>query len=218
METDPINPAPADSSSSMEVKSTDPIESSSPLPETTTTETPGSAAPLPGQDKVQKPDSISQGLPPVDPIPREPVAEKDSAVAPGSTPIASEAIIERVQVASTGSSKSSDASDKGGEWDLLNSKVRQWWEDNNLVDLWQRSRRPIYLLIGLIGFILVIRIYSGILAAISSIPLAPRMFELVGLGWVIWFSTTRLIRTDERRALLKNVTGIWGAFRGSNLP
>ena len=111
-----------------------------------------------------------------------------------------------------------DTSGGGGEWDLLSSKVRQWWDDNNLVELWQRSRRPFILLVGLIGLTLLIRIYSGILAAIGSIPLAPRLFELVGIGWVIWFSTTRLIRSEERKALLAKVGGIWAAFRGSVRP
>ena len=94
----------------------------------------------------------------------------------------------------------------------------QWLDVNNLVDLWQRSRRPLFLIVGLIGLTLLIRIYSGILAAIGSIPLAPRLFELVGLGWVIWFSVTKLIRSEERKALLANVGGIWSAFRGSVRP
>ena len=133
-------------------------------------------------------------------------------------PAASDAIAERIQVAATTSSSTDENSSKGGEWDLLSAKVQQWWDDNNLVDLWQRSRRPLFLLVGLIGLTLLIRIYSGILAAIASIPLAPRLFELVGLGWVIWFSVTRLIRSEEIKALLANVGGIWSAFMGSVRP
>ena len=148
----------------------------------------------------------------------EPELAQKPAVAAIPTPAASEAIAERIQVAATTASSADDNSSEGGEWDLLSSKVRQWWDDNNLVELWQRSRRPLFLLVGLIGLILLIRIYSGILAAIGSIPLAPRLFELVGLGWVIWFSTTRLIRSEERKALLAKVGGIWAAFRGSVRP
>jgi hypothetical protein len=149
-------------------------------------------------------------------IAQEPETAKEPAVPPIPTPAASEAIAERIQVAATASKE--DTSSDGGEWDLLSSKVRQWWNDNNLVELWQRSRRPVFLVVGLIGLTLLIRIYSGILAAIGSIPLAPRLFELVGLGWVIWFSTTRLIRSEERKALIANVGGIWAAFRGSVRP
>lgn len=212
METDPINPASSDSSPSMEIKSTEPIESGSPaaVPETTLPET---ADPAAAESTASVP-AEPQAPDPV--IAKEPEIAQETAVPSKPTPPASEAIAERIQVAA--SSHNDDTPSSGGEWDLLSSKVRQWWEDNNLVELWQRSRRPLYLIVGLIGLTLLIRIYSGILAAIGSIPLAPRLFELVGLGWVIWFSATRLIRSEERKALLANVSGIWAAFTGSIRP
>ena len=211
METDPINPASSDSSPSMEIKSTDPIESGVPAADQTTSDpeaTESAAAELEAVEPVTA----------ATPIAPEPVKAQDPVVASIPTPAASEAIAERIQVAATTSSSADDNSSEGGEWDLLSFKVRQWWDDNNLVDLWQRSRRPLFLIVGLIGLTLLIRIYSGILAAIGSIPLAPRLFELVGLGWVIWFSVTKLIRSEERKALLTNVGGIWSAFRGSVRP
>ena len=217
METDPINPSPSDSTPSMEINSTDPIASGSPASEP--------AAPEPSVEESSAADpAATEPVSPAVPITPDPVIAPEPelaqkpAVAAIPTPAASEAIAERIQVAATTASSADDNSSEGGEWDLLSSKVRQWWDDNNLVELWQRSRRPLFLLVGLIGLILLIRIYSGILAAIGSIPLAPRLFELVGLGWVIWFSTTRLIRSEERKALLANVGGIWTAFRGSIRP
>jgi len=212
METDPINPASSDSSPSMEIKSTEPIESGSPaaVPETTLPET---ADPAAAESTASVP-AEPQAPDPV--IAKEPEIAQETAVPSKPTPPASEAIAERIQVAA--SSHNDDTPSSGGEWDLLSSKVRQWWEDNNLVELWQRSRRPLYLIVGLIGLTLLIKIYSGILAAIGSIPLAPRLFELVGLGWVIWFSATRLIRSEERKALLANVSGIWATFTGSISP
>ena len=218
METDPINPSPSDSTPSMEINSTDPIASGTPAPDPSA-EKPSAAtaaeqnsAPL--QTKPQAPEPIS----PAASIAPDPVIAQEPVLAqkPVATPAGSEAIAERIQVAATASTD--DTTSGGGEWDLLSSKVRQWWDDNNLVELWQRSRRPLFLLAGLIGLTLLIRIYSGILEAIASIPLAPRLFELVGLGWVIWFSTTRLIRSEERKALLANVGGIWAAFKGSVRP
>ena len=211
METDPINPASSDSSPSMEIKSTEPIVS-------------GSDKVVPSSDDPSAAESTtaeSAAADPVSPVTSvapEPVITQEPDVASTPTPAASDAIAERIQVAATASSSTDDNASEGGEWDLLSSKVRQWWDDNNLVDLWQRSRRPLFLIVGLIGLILLIRIYSGILAAIGSIPLAPRLFELVGLGWVIWFSVTRLIRSEERKALLANVSGLWSAFRGSVRP
>ena len=199
----------------MEINSTDPIASGSPASEP--------AAPEPSVEEssaadpaAAEPVSPAAPIAPDPVIAQEPETAKEPAVPPIPTPAASEAIAERIQVAATASTE--DTSSDGGEWDLLSSKVRQWWNDNNLVELWQRSRRPVFLVVGLIGLTLLIRIYSGILAAIGSIPLAPRLFELVGIGWVIWFSTTRLIRSEERKALIANVGGIWSAFRGSVRP
>ena len=211
----------------MEINSTDPIASGSPAsvpaaPEPPVEEssaadpTAESSKAVEAEPQAPEPVSPSATITPDPVIAPEPELAQKAADAAIPMPAASEAIAERIQVAATASSD--DTISSGGEWDLLSSKVRQWWDDNNLVELWQRSRRPLFLLVGLIGLTLLIRIYSGILAAIGSIPLAPRLFELVGLGWVIWFSTTRLIRSEERKALLANLGGIWGAFRGSVRP
>ena len=213
METDPINPASSDSSPSMEIKSTEPIESGEAAAAPVPTDPVVANATTPLQSENKAPDPVTT---------QEPVVASHSTPAAAepteSEPAASEAIAERIQVAATTSSSTDDNSSEGGEWDLLSSKVRQWWDDNNLVDLWQRSRRPLFLVVGLIALTLLIRIYSGVLAAIGTIPLAPRLFELVGLGWMIWFSVTRLIRSEERKALLANLSSIWSAFRGSVRP
>ena len=218
METDPINPASSDSSPSMEIKSTEPIESGEAAAAPVPTDPVVANATTPLQSENKAPDPVTTQDPVVASHSTPAAAEPTEAEPAKAEPAASEAIAERIQVAATTSSSTDDNSSEGGEWDLLSSKVRQWWDDNNLVDLWQRSRRPLFLIVGLIGLILLIRIYSGILGAIGSIPLAPRLFELVGLGWVIWFSTTKLIRSEERKALLANVGGIWAAFRGSVRP
>ena len=213
METDPINPASSDSSPSMEIKSTEPIESGEAAAAPVPTDPVVANATTPLQSENKAPDPVTTQ----DPV----VASHSTPAAAEPTeaePAASEAIAERIQVAATTSSSTDDNSSEGGEWDLLSSKVRQWWDDNNLVDLWQRSRRPLFLVVGLIALTLLIRIYSGVLAAIGTIPLAPRLFELVGLGWMIWFSVTRLIRSEERKALLANLSSIWSAFRGSVRP
>jgi len=106
------------------------------------------------------------------------------------------------------------AQSEGGEWELLSGKIRDWWQEKDLGAQWQRLRQPVLLAGGLVGLILVLRIYSGILAAIATVPMAPRLFELVGVSWLAWFSMTRLIRSDERRKVVGAVTTRWQAFRG----
>ncbi len=215
METDSINPASAGSIGATESAKIDPVESTK-----ATTVLPLKPA---ASETAAKPDSIPlsdntpahESISPDSPTVKESIETPATAPAPAPVPAtASEVIAERIQVAASDSWDAEDVT-SGGEWDLLNAKVRQWWKENNFAELWQRSRRPLVLIVGLIAFTLLIRIYSGILAAIGTIPLAPRLFELVGLGWMTWFSSTRLIRSDERKALFLNLKEIWTAFRGS---
>ena len=138
-----------------------------------------------------------------------PAPAADPAPAPELT---SPSIAERVSVPETPSS--SDASEEGGEWDLLSTKVRQWLAENDLADQWQRLRKPLLLIAGLIAFILVLRIYGGILDAIATVPLAPRLFELVGVIYATWFATTRLVRSEERRKISAAVSDLWSSMLG----
>ena len=138
-----------------------------------------------------------------------PAPAADPAPAPELT---SPSIAERVSVPETPSS--SDASEEGGEWDLLSTKVRQWLAENDLADQWQRLRKPLLLIAGLIAFILVLRIYGGILDAIATVPLAPQLFELVGVIYATWFATTRLVRSEERRKISAAVSDLWSSMRG----
>ncbi|TCD56491.1 CAAD domain-containing protein [Synechococcus sp. BS55D] len=144
----------------------------------------------------------------------EPAASIETAV---TTPPLDPAIASRVTVPAAMSPDPGQAdleNGEGGEWDLLSEKLRSWWQEQDLDHQWQRLRQPLLLGVGLVGLILVIRIYSGILAAIATVPLAPRLFELAGVSWLAWFSVTRLVRSDERRKVLTAVSGRWQAFRG----
>ena len=145
----------------------------------------------------------------------EPAASIEAAVTPAPL---DPAIASRVTVPAAMSPDPGQAdleNGEGGEWDLLSEKLRSWWQEQDLDHQWQRLRQPLLLGVGLVGLILVMRIYSGILAAIATVPLAPRLFELAGVSWLAWFSVTRLVRSDERRKVFTAVSGRWQAFRGS---
>ena len=144
----------------------------------------------------------------------EPAASIEAAVTPAPL---DPAIASRVTVPAAMSPDPGQAdleNGEGGEWDLLSEKLRSWWQEQDLDHQWQRLRQPLLLGVGLVGLILVMRIYSGILAAVATVPLAPRLFELAGVSWLAWFSVTRLVRSDERRKVFTAVSGRWQAFRG----
>ena len=145
----------------------------------------------------------------------QPSVAEATATPPNAVP-ASPSIAERVSVPARVPADSS--SEEGGEWDLLSNRIKQFFEANNLQDQWQSLRQPLFLLGGLIALILTLRIYGGILDAIATVPLAPRLFQLVGTFYAGWFATTRLVRAEERKRISANVQDLWGSLRGSSKP
>ena len=143
----------------------------------------------------------------------QPSVAEATATPPTAVP-ASPSIAERVSVPARVPADSS--SEEGGEWDLLSNRIKQFFEANNLQDQWQSLRQPLFLLGGLIALILTLRIYGGILDAIATVPLAPRIFQLVGTFYAGWFAATRLVRAEERKRISANVQDIWSSLRGSS--
>ena len=146
-----------------------------------------------------------------------PVTETPMAPEPAAQPVtapASPSIAERISVPAQASADSSE--EDGGEWDLLSNRIKQFFEANNLQDQWQSLRQPLFLLGGLIVVILTMRIYGGILDAIATVPLAPRLFQLVGTFYAVWFAATRLIRAEERKKIWSNVNDLWTSLRGGS--
>ena len=143
----------------------------------------------------------------------QPSVAEATATPPNAVP-ASPSIAERVSVPARVPADSS--SEGGGEWDLLSNRIKQFFEANNLQDQWQSLRQPLFLLGGLIALILTLRIYGGILDAIATVPLAPRLFQLVGTFYAGWFAATRLVRAEERKRISANVQDLWSSLRGSS--
>ena len=103
---------------------------------------------------------------------------------------------------------------EGGEWELLVEKVKQWIASGQLQQQWQTARTPITLVAGLIGLLLVLRIYGGLLGVVESVPLLPGLLELVGAISVVRFSLTRLVKSDDRHQVIDGLKQRWSSFRG----
>ena len=139
-----------------------------------------------------------------------PITQATAPAAQPSPPTSS--IAERVQVPAQAPSETNDES--GGEWEMLSGRIKEFWEANNLVEWWQSLRQPLILMGALLGLILTLRIYGGILDAIATVPLAPRLFQLVGTIYAFWFATTRLVKSDERKKVSSNLQDLWNSIRG----
>ena len=139
-----------------------------------------------------------------------PAAQATAPAAQPSSPTPS--IAERVQVPAQATSGAGDES--GGEWEMLSGRIKDFWEANNLVEWWQSLRQPLVLIGVLIGLILTLRIYGGILDAIATVPLAPRVFQLVGTIYAAWYAATRLVKSDERKKVSSKLQDLWNSIRG----
>ena len=104
--------------------------------------------------------------------------------------------------------------EEGGEWDLLVGKVRTWLNSDDPTALWSRLQLPLKVIAGLIVFLLVNRIYSGILGTIDSIPLAPGLLELAGLIWILNFAARNLVRSGDRKQLIDAIRTAWERVTG----
>jgi len=108
----------------------------------------------------------------------------------------------------------SGGASSGGEWELLLEKLRSWWASGQLQQQWQASRTPLSLLAGLIALLLVLKVYSGLVNVLDSLPLLPGLLELVGLITVVQFSLNKLVRSDDRRQVISGLQQRWQSFKG----
>ena len=118
-------------------------------------------------------------------------------------------------IASTVSIPARETSDQdGGEWDLLVGKVKAWLEQNDLGELWDKAQLPLRVVGGLIVFILLAKVYSGVLNTIESLPLVPGLLELAGLIWLVNFALRNLIRHSDRDQFMASARSTWSRFPG----
>ncbi|XP_062006151.1 protein CURVATURE THYLAKOID 1D, chloroplastic [Rosa rugosa] len=73
----------------------------------------------------------------------------------------------------------------------------------------------VYLLYGS-GALVTLWLASAIIGAIDSIPLFPKLMEVVGLGYTIWFSRRYLIFKKNREELVAKVQVLKQQVLGSN--
>ena len=106
------------------------------------------------------------------------------------------------------------AAGEGGEFDLLIGKLRAWLEEADLAGQWQKLRGPLKGVALLVALILALRLYARVVGALDSIPVISGLLELTGLLYALWFSATRLVRTQERDRVFADWKNRWQAFSG----
>jgi hypothetical protein len=106
------------------------------------------------------------------------------------------------------------STDEGGEWDLLVEKIKAWIDSNQLGSLWEQAQLPLRLIGGLILFVIVSTVYSGILGTINKVPLAPGLLELTGVIWLLNYARCNLVRSSDRKRVIDALGSTWNKVVG----
>ena len=106
------------------------------------------------------------------------------------------------------------STDEGGEWDLLVEKIKAWIDSNQLGSLWVQAQLPLRLIGGLILFVIVSTVYSGILGTINKVPLAPGLLELTGVIWLLNYARCNLVRSSDRKRVIDALGSTWNKVVG----
>jgi hypothetical protein len=103
---------------------------------------------------------------------------------------------------------------EGGEFDLLISRVSAWLQEQNLPARWETLQGPLRAVALLLLALLLLRLYGALIDTLNSLPLVPRLLQLVGVIVLVKFSLTNLVRTSDRERLISSWTQRWTTFRG----
>ena len=103
---------------------------------------------------------------------------------------------------------------EGGEFDLLVEKLRTWFAEADIGGHWQKLRGPLKGFALLLVAVLALRLYARVVGTLDGIPLVSGLLELTGLIYLVWFSSTRLVRTSERERVLAEWKQRWQSFSG----
>ena len=147
-----------------------------------------------------------------EPVPAVPVATEPSPELEGTTLVPALGT-------SSGTGSGNDAAgegEPGGEWELLLSKLQTWLASGKLQALWAQARTPLTLTLAAAGLLLVLRLYTGLLAILEGLPLVPGLLELVGVIWTLRYGLPKLLQRSQREALIQGLQERWRSFSGRN--
>ncbi len=106
--------------------------------------------------------------------------------------------------------------EKGGEWELLTNKLKNWVSNNGPSNQLGLLLKLSLALVALIAILVILKIYSVILGVVGKFPLAPRLFEFAGVIWLTKFFITKLAPSEERQKVFSQLQSRWVSFLGES--
>ncbi len=77
---------------------------------------------------------------------------------------------------------------------------------------WDAYKQPIVSLLWVLAAIIAVRIILAVLDVINDIPLAEPLFDLIGIGYTIWFTFRYLILASTRQELATEIESLKREF------
>ena len=165
---------------------------------------------------AEEPTTVAEAVAPEpepEPEPSEP-APAPTFAPTFAPPVATPSIAATFEAPPLAAGSGGSVGEEGGEWDLLMGKVRAFLDGGSLQAWWDRLGGPLRGAGLLIGLVLVLRLYDALLDTLGDLPLVPRLLQLTGLIALVRFALTRLVRTEDREAVLNDWKRRWQGFRG----
>jgi len=106
-----------------------------------------------------------------------------------------------------------DQSQDGGEWQMLTTKLADWAASDAPQTLWKQLQSPLKALAVLLGALFVLRLYAAVLGALEGVPLLAGLLELTALVWIARHGAPALLRREERRTLIDQLSQRWQRLR-----
>jgi CAAD domains of cyanobacterial aminoacyl-tRNA synthetase len=89
------------------------------------------------------------------------------------------------------------------QWQEVSSKVSDFIADlpTYLSDFFGEYKRPIITISLIIASLIAVKLLLAVLGAINDLPLISSLFELIGMGYSVWFVWRYLLKASDREQL-----------------
>ena len=84
--------------------------------------------------------------------------------------------------------------------------------------LFNNYKQPIVTVALIAVTFITLKVVLGVIDALNDIPLLVPTFELIGIGYLVWFSIRYLIKASNRQELSKVIQSLKGQVVGSQQP
>ncbi|WP_197285182.1 MULTISPECIES: CAAD domain-containing protein [Planktothricoides] len=107
--------------------------------------------------------------------------------------------------------------ESGQQWDNIKNTVVDILSElpDYVGGFFNQYQKPIVTVTLLIAVLVTIKVTFAVVDAVNEIPLLSPIFELVGMGYSIWFIYRYMLRASTRQELWQEINGIKSQYLGA---